>query len=195
MPAPVRGERLPDGSKVMGVVEQGDSQGLREVDPADRRVVDRGMTEDLLVLRPIEGPQKPVLLADLPRETQQGNRATVRVSGRPESADGVWKGGPGVDIIDDRLIGVMNSPPRHPGRDGPQKLVDPTEEVVDSRDMREVFPGRPFLGSGADPERQIVHGREVLEGGRELLVELQQVRLDGRGVYCRVGAFPDVGRP
>ena len=115
MPAPVRGERLPDGSKVMGVVEQGDPQRLREVDPADRRVVKKGMTEDLFVPRPMEGTQEPVLLANLPRKTQQGNRATVRASGRPESADGVWKGGPGVDIIDDRLIEVMNSPPRHPG--------------------------------------------------------------------------------
>jgi len=81
MPAPVRGERLPDCSKVMGVVEQGDPQGLREVDPADRRVVKRGMTEDLFVPRPIEGTQEPVLLANLPRETQQGNRATVECLG------------------------------------------------------------------------------------------------------------------
>ena len=63
------------------------------------------MTEDLLVLCPIEVMQEPVLLANLAREAQEGNRTTVGVSGRPKTADGVWKRGPGVDIIDGRRIG------------------------------------------------------------------------------------------
>ena len=88
----------------------------------------------------------------------------------------------------------MEPPPGDPGGDGPEKLVEPTERVMDGSDMREVLSGRPFLRSAASPEGQIVHGHQALEGGLELMVQLQQVRLDGREVHCRVGAFPGVER-